>query len=111
MLLDTVQGLLTLQQAFGAFLESPSLTASFTAATDGSPTPYEEFLPGLRVSKGGPKKLQFSGDRWLELSGSPQDLRSFHECLATVDGDHLHWHSKPVSLIIEADDSWPGHEG
>jgi hypothetical protein len=52
-LLDTAQGLHTLQQAFGAFLESPSLTKSFAAATNGSPAPYEEFLPGLRVSKGG----------------------------------------------------------
>jgi hypothetical protein len=111
MLLDTSQGLRTLQQAFAAFLASPSSATSFAAATDGSPTPYDEFLLGLRVSKGGANQLQLSADRWLELSGSSQDLQAFHESLAPADGDHLHWYSDPISLIIEADDSWPGHEG
>ena len=111
MLLDTVQGLRNLQQTLGVFLASPSTTTSFAAETNGSPTPYDEFLPGLRVRKGRSKYLQFSADRWLELSGSPQDLQELHACLRPLNGDHLHWYSEPVSLIIEADNSWPGHEG
>ena len=110
MLLDTAQGLRVLQQAFDAFLSSPSVATSFAATTDGSPAPYDEFLSGLRVTKGGERRLQFSSDRWLELSGSPQDLQLFHECLAPTDGDHRHWRGQPVSLIIEADNSRPEHE-
>jgi hypothetical protein len=65
MLLDTAQGLRALQKSFDDFLASSSLAASFSAATNGSPAPYGEFLPGLRVSKGGPKQLVFSVDSWL----------------------------------------------
>jgi hypothetical protein len=111
MLLDTALGLRSLQNDFGAFLSSPNSATSFEAATHGSPAPYDKFLRGLRVSKGGAAQLQLTNDGWLELSGSPQDLLTFHQLLAPADGGHLHWYCEPVSLIIEADDSWPGHEG
>jgi hypothetical protein len=107
MLLDTAQGLRALQDAFGAFITSPSQAASFAAATDGSPAPYDEFLSGLRVFKGEETRLQLASDRWLEFVGTPADLSAFHQVLAPADGNHLHWHSRPVSLIIEADNSWP----
>ena len=111
MLLDTAQGLRVLRQSFDDFLASPSVTASFSAAMNGSPAPYDEFLLGLRVSKGGQKQLLISADRWLELSGSPQDLHDFCACLTPKENNHLHWYGKPLSLIIEADDFWLGHEG
>ena len=105
MLLDNVQGLRDFQLAFGNFLTSSAQAISFPAVTNGSPAPYDEFLLGLRVSKGEAKRLQLSADRWLELSGSPQDLQAFHGLLVPEDGDHLHWRSAPTSLIIEADDT------
>ncbi|WP_426701173.1 hypothetical protein ACPPVV_17670 [Rhodanobacter sp. Col0626] len=108
MLLDTAQGLRSLQDAFGAFLSSPHSAASFEAATRGSPAPYDEFLLGLRVSKGGTAQLQLAKDGWLELSGAHEDLLAFHQLLAPAAGDHLHWYCQPVSLIIEADDTGPG---
>lgn len=111
MLLDTEQGLRIFQKSFDDFLASPSLTASFLAATDGNPEPYEEFLLGFRISKEGKKQLLITPDRWLEFSGPPQYLQEFCKRLAPIDGEHNHWYDNPVSLIIEADNSWPGHDG
>ncbi|MEO7936834.1 MAG: hypothetical protein ABIR27_11300 [Dokdonella sp.] len=111
MLLDSAHGLRDFQLAFGAFLASTATTISFLATTDGSSNPYDEFLNGLRVSKGEAKRLELSADRWLELSGSSQDLQTFQKLLAPDDGDHRHWYCTPVSLIIEADDSFDGPDG
>ena len=111
MLLDTEKGLSTLQVSFTEFLAAPSISMSFAAATNGSPEPYGEFLSGLRVCKGDANSLHLTADRWLELSGSPQELLAFQQRLSVAHGNHSHWRSNPVSLIIEADDSWPTHEG
>lgn len=113
MLLDTLNGLLTLHEDFTAFLGSPAERAEFRGATGGSPEPYDEFIPGLRVEKSGREAcLRFAEDRWLELSGPRQALEKFGEQLLVLDdGDHNHWYGRPLSLIIEADESWPGHAG
>jgi hypothetical protein len=112
MLFDTQQGLRALHDAIGAFLDSSSLTTSFDAATGGAPAPYDEFLRGLRISKGGATRLQVSTDRWLELSGSPQDIHALNEHLfVSTDREHHHWYTAPISLIIEAQESWPGKSG
>jgi hypothetical protein len=111
MLLDTVQGLRSLQDAFGLFLESPLQATSFTAQTDGSPEPHEEFLSGLRGVKGGETRLQVTSNRWLEISGTQEDLIGFRRCLAPTEGNHLHWYGKPVSLTIEADSCWSERQG
>jgi hypothetical protein len=89
-----------------AFLTSAASDASFSARTDGSAAPYDEFLHGLRVRKCNESELHFSVDRWLELSGPLQYLKSFTERLISCkDGSHhRHWYAIPVSLIIEADD-------
>jgi hypothetical protein len=48
---------------------------------------------------------QITPDRWLELSASAIELAAFgNKLLFDTDGDHTHWYSKPVSLIIEVDD-------
>lgn len=112
MLLDTRQGLSALHEVFNQFLVSRAPTAAFEARTTGDPEPYREFLRGLRVSKGGPPELRLSPDKWLELSGSLEDLSSFcQQLLITEDGAHHHWYSSPVSLIIEADDDYGVSEG
>ena len=102
MLFDTASGLLALHRSLGAFIISPSLEAAFPAVTTGSPAPYTEFLPGLRVRKDARSTLVVSPDGWLELSGSPQDIQSFgSQLLACKTGLHTHWYSAPASLIIE----------
>jgi hypothetical protein len=73
--------------------------------TTGDPGPYSELLGGLRVVKcQGPPQLRLADDRWLELGGSAQDLLLLAKALSGLDdGDHHHWYTSPVSLIIEAD--------
>jgi len=106
MLLDSAQGLRELHEQLERFIVSPELEASFPANTTGDPTPYEEFLGGLYIKKStGSSYLSFSNDRWLVLSASPEDLAVFNKTLlVTEDGEHNHWYSSPVSLIIEADE-------
>jgi hypothetical protein len=43
-----------------------------------------------------------------ELEGSDHRVRELGEStLVPSDGEHRHWCTMPVSLIIEADNSWP----
>ena len=112
MLLDSVQGLRELQKQFEHFLSSSEVEVSFQAMTDSNPAPYEELLGGLRVTKNDDSNyLTFSEDRWLVLSASPTVLSEFsNNLLVEKDGEHNHWHSRPVSLVIEADEWRAGHE-
>ena len=106
MLLDSPGGLRALERKFKEFLESSSPRASFPAITTGDPAPFSEFLGGLRVEKSeGPSQLRFSDDRWLQLIGPPQELSLLAKSLSGLDdGNHHHWYTSPVSLIIEADE-------
>ena len=106
MLLDSIQGLRDLCERFVRFLESSSQEVSFPAITVGDPAPYEELLGGLRVKKAESNNcLSFSNDGWLLLSATHKDLSDFSKALLVKkDGDHNHWYSRPVSLIIEADE-------
>ena len=83
--------------------------ATFAAETAGDPSPYEEFLGGLRVQRTDAEaQLRFTEDRWLELSGRTEDLKGFAEkILVTEEQGHRHWYGAPVSLIFEADDYCP----
>jgi hypothetical protein len=112
MMLDTVQGLKEFRRRFADFLASGEATTAFVAETSGSPEPYEEFLSGLRVRKAeSDPELCLADDNWLELSAQPKELGTFQEALSVEsDGDHNHYYCSPVSLIIEADESWPGWE-
>jgi len=105
MLLESFDGLRMLYSSFDTFLVSDEVQTSFRAVTQGNPAPYDEFLQGLRVRKGGEAELNISMDGWLELSGTVQELESFKECfLIDDDGSHRHWYSVPISLIIERSD-------
>ena len=108
-------GLHALGRELGAFLETAGESAEFLAEATGDPAPYSEFLPGLRVRKAadGPPGLEVGPDRWLELTATPDDLRKLCARLARVtDAGHTHFYAGGGSLILEADDSWPGfHEG
>ena len=110
MLLDTVQGMAEFKKEFNAFISSAAEKMSFTADTSGSPEPYDEFLKGLRVQKSkGETKLIITEDKWLGFSGDVSGLCELELQLeAEKDGDHNHFYSSPVSLIIEVDESWPG---
>jgi hypothetical protein len=103
MLLDSPSGLRELDREFRAFLESSSTLASFPAITSGDPGPYSEFLAGLRVEKTqSPSRLRLADDR-LELTGLTDDLAQLGKALSGLDdGNHHHWSTSPVSLIIEA---------
>jgi len=113
MLMDTVEGLRRFSKIFEQFIASQDVAASFEAETSGTSAPYKEFLCGLRVQKSeGGSGLFLSEDKWLELSGGERELEEFKSKLSGVkDGGHNHWYSNPISLIIEADESWPGWEG
>ncbi|HEY2685813.1 MAG TPA: hypothetical protein VGI93_20055 [Steroidobacteraceae bacterium] len=112
-LLDSPSGLRSLDREFRAFLNSSSIRASFPAITTGDPAPYSHLLAGLRVEKTqGASQLYLAGDRWLELTGCPQDLSLLAKALSGLDdGNHHHWYTSPVSLIIEADESRASCEG
>jgi hypothetical protein len=106
MLLDSPKGLCELERELNAFLESASTRASFAATNSGDPSPYSELLAGLRVVKTqGPNQLRLAEDRWLELAGLPRDLQQLTQALSGLeDGNHCHWYSTPISLIVEADE-------
>jgi hypothetical protein len=106
MLLDSPRGLRQLDRDFKAFLTSSSTRASFPAITTGDPGPDSEFLAGLRVEKTqDPSQLRLADDRWLELTGFTDDLAQLGKALSGLDdGNHHHWYTSPVSLIIEADE-------
>jgi hypothetical protein len=105
MLLDSVNGLRVLHDRFESFLASTSRMALFPAITSSDPDPYDELLSGLRVVKDeASNNLSISDDQWLVLSAPVDSLEQFCKLLSVErDGAHHHWYSKPVSLIIEAD--------
>jgi len=109
MLLDSETGLRALHESFLVFLASTETTVAFSAETGGNPSPYQEFLGGLRVQRtNADAQLRFTEDRWLQLSGRTEDLSGFAErILVTEEQGHRHWYGAPVSLIFEADDYEP----
>lgn len=108
MLLDTRAGLRELQQRVMSLANSLGNCDSFPAKAAGNPEPYSEFLRGLRVDVvDGETQLILAPDRWLELRASPAELKVLcHQLSVDEDGAHNHWYTVPVSLVIEADDSW-----
>jgi hypothetical protein len=106
MLLDSAERLREFDREFRNFLQSSSPHISFPAITSGDPAPYSELLSGLRVARNAvPTRLCLTPDRWLELSGSTQDLLTLAKALSGLeDGNHHHWYTSPLSLILEADD-------
>jgi hypothetical protein len=111
MLLDGEAGLHALAVDLRAFLDSSVRSAEFRGEVTGDPAPYSEFLPGVRVHKvaSGPARLEIAGDRWMELTALTDDLERLHSKLARANGSgHTHFYAAPFSLILEADDSWPG---
>ena len=114
MLLDREVGLHALGKELGAFLHAVGNSAEFCGEVTGDPAPYSGFLPGLRVHKAadGPPGLVVAPDRWLELTATIKDLGKLRTKLAHASTDrHTHFYAGPSSLILEADDLWPGfHE-
>lgn len=110
MLMSTRLGMAELKKQFKAFVLSSDKSASFDAEIAGSPEPYDEFLNGLRIKKSNePAQLRITEDKWLEFIGNVGALSEFEMRLGVEkDGDHSHFYSSPVSLIIEVDESWPG---
>ena len=109
MLLDTDAGLRVLGSELGAFLESAASAHSFPAHTSGSAKPYAEFLEGLRVTKAEllAPELQIGKDRWLELKANVAELAQFRKRIDVLrNGDHTHLYASPISLVVEADDTW-----
>lgn len=106
-LVDTANGLCALSDFLNAFLAAPSHDSTFVAETAGNPAPYEEFLLGLKVTKGSGLQLTISDDRWLHLTASPQELQAFAALVRQpANSDHRHLYCTPASLIIEEGDPW-----
>jgi len=112
MLLDKPQNIAELGKRIAVFAASQSESAVFQAETAGDPAPHSEFLAGLRISRReGHVTLTLAKDHWLELVAPTDALRAFSRKFEGLqDGDHHHWYAAPMSLIIEADESWPGFE-
>lgn len=106
MLLDTEQGLKELHSRLLLFVDGCTTEAEFPALTHGSPDPYNEFLPGIRLIKtSGAVQLEMADDRWLELSGPGAELRSCaSKFVVSEEQGHRHLYTCPISLIIEADE-------
>jgi hypothetical protein len=123
MLLDSRDNLVELHKRLIAFLSSPARELEVLAQQDGSPAPYEAFLPGLRVRKGsGPIVLSKLPNGWLSLEGSEDNLRryaSYFHFPPDQEAGHHHpencnlpgyMANSSLNLIIESDSSW-GEEG
>jgi hypothetical protein len=112
MLLGTESQLRSLYSSFDVFARSSATSASFVAETSGSPDPHSEFLCGMRVAKqDAESRLVVSSDRWLELTARKEEICRFRDKLLVKESDgHTHWYCNPISLIIEADGTWPGHD-
>jgi hypothetical protein len=108
MIMDTRSGLHAFYGELAKFLKGPDSAAAFPAATDRSPDPYQEFLPGIRVVKGrGEPRLILDADRWLVLTGAPDTLEACAKLFLVAEEDgHTHLYAAPVSLIIESDSHW-----
>jgi len=105
MLLDTRANLHKLGAELFAYLQSTATAAAFAADVDGAADPYDELLPGLRLQKTNAKvSLSLAPDRWLMLSGKPDELALCSERFFVQEEDgHVHLYTGPVSLIIESD--------
>ena len=98
------------------FLASSETTISLPAEVTGSPAPYQQFLPGLRLKKTHDLVcLSFAEDGWLELSGSASYLSQYVSHFRfDPPGNDGHHHpdnanyiaSGSLRLIIEADSNW-----
>ena len=113
MLLDREDALHAFARELATFAAGDRVVVAFAADTSGSPEPYAGFLGGLRVRRagGGHAECHLEADGWLELRATDADLKELAERIARVDdGDHTHLYARPVSLIFEADDDWPGFD-
>lgn len=119
MLLDTRAGLEDLHRQLQLFLASADDELKLLAEQDGSPAPYDAFLPGLQVRKTvGPILLSQPPSGWLRLEGSTENLRRYVSHFSFPVGQesgHRHPENSDVpgymskeslSLIIEADSTW-----
>ncbi|WP_193747481.1 hypothetical protein [Cellvibrio sp. OA-2007] len=103
MLLSTRKSLEKIGNRILEFSESPENELTIKAETNGSPEPYAELLPGIRIRKSETDHtLYFGSDRYLELEISKADLQAFCATFSLKETSHRHWYSGPISLIIEA---------
>lgn len=111
MLLDREEALHAFASELQEFASGRRVTGMFAAEMNGSPEPYTAFLSGIRVQRtdGGSPELYLANDRWLELRACVADLEKLCGNIARLkNGEHTHLYSGPISLIVEADDTWPG---
>ena len=122
MLLDTAAALNALYEKISEFLNSDLEYISFSAIVNLSPAPYQELLNGLRIQKSnGGVKLFISESRWLELSGSVENLTQYvrhfyfreseqdnhHHPEYGIDGGYGDYMANDsIDLIIESDSGW-----
>lgn len=90
MLLDSPGGMNRLHRRLESFLASEDEILRLKADHEGSPEPHDELLKGIEVKKsGGPVLLAMTDTGWLQLSGSPENLRRYVSHFHfDRDGDH-----------------------
>lgn len=99
--------------ALREFLDRCEVDCDFAADTHGEPELYSEFLPGRRVCTANvvDAECRLLPDRWLELRARPAELDQLSRNIQKLkNGGHTHLYSSPVSLIFQADDSYPGFD-
>lgn len=116
MLLDSLSGMRANYEYLMTFLQSAEWATTLEADCNGTAEPYDELLLGLIVEKSkGPIKLSITPNKWLNLSGSVENLAHYighFEFRDDEEGEHHHPEhmdvknyisSDSLSLIIEVD--------
>jgi hypothetical protein len=119
MLLDSLDGMNALYARLEQFLASGDASLRLEADQWGTPEPHDELLEGLEVTKGeGPTLLSMTPAKWLQLTGSPDNLRRYVSHFRFGDdeeGKHHHpdhmqgeGYVSPISMsmILEVSSEW-----
>lgn len=107
MLLDSLKGMRASYEHLIAFLQSAEWATTLEADCTGTAEPYDGLLVGLIVEKAnGPIKLSITPNKWLNLSGSVENLThyiSHFEFNDDEEGEHHHPEHMNVKNYISSD--------
>ena len=119
MLLDTLKEMNELFKKLNDFLASSATSISIEADQYGGAEPYSELLRGLHIEKNQfPINLTVTETRWLNLTGSPENLKRYASHFQFEDDEESSHHHPEypggdgymqkgsLDLIVEVDTDW-----
>ena len=108
MILDSSEGLLNFQSTIDSFINSGKQMMELATRTEGDSSPYSDFLQGLRIHvTQSENEVSITNDFWLDIKISKGDIGRFLSLFNGLDdGDHVHWYSTPISVIVSVDDEY-----